>query len=81
MAIIMQAQQVTQYFRVATTVADAVRMDPENDYWSNNLEEGALNKAHISNRLTGNEGVRVSDKLTMELCTKHGRLFQVQAGV
>ncbi len=78
MAIIMQAQQVTQYFRVATTVADAVRMDPENDYWCNNLEEGDLHKAHVSNLLTGNEGVRVHEKLTMELCTKHGRLFQVE---
>ena len=79
MAIIMQAEQVTRYFSVATTVADAVRMDPEGDYWCNDLEKGALQEAHIRNRMTGNEGVRISDKLTMELCTKHGRMFQVES--
>lgn len=79
MAIIMQAQQITRYFKVATTIADAVRMEPTNDYWCNNLAEGKLNAAHIRNNNIGNEGVRVADKLTMELCTKHGRMFQVQS--
>ena len=80
MAIINQERTVTRTIteRRATTIADAVRINPTNDYWSNDLAEGALKDAMIANKIAGAAGQSICERNRMMMCTSgiHRRLFQ-----
>ena len=85
MAIINQDITVTSTITVrrATTIADAVRMDPESDYWSVNLTDGALRDAVITNRIYGAAGIPLREAMMMERCTRksNSRRFWQEGGM
>lgn len=62
---------------LATTIADAVRIDPACDYVTNNLVSGKLKDALIDNRIsTAHSRTTNNEYMRMLMCMKHGRLFQ-----